>query len=220
MFNNSHREVMLPRFQNDTERVGGMPVDPVQLSKFLSLVLRHQPDAIGLALDPQVWVSIDDLLEKGNAAQTQFSREDLLHVVETSEKKRFSISADGLRIRAAQGHSVSVKLGLSPREPPPLLFHGTATRFTDSIQREGLKPLGRQQVHLSADRATAQRVGQRHGKPAVLEVDALRMHATGFKFYLADNGVWLTDQVPPEFLATSSSNADSATTSRQPKLST
>jgi putative RNA 2'-phosphotransferase len=197
-----------------------MPVDPVQLSKFLSFVLRHQPDAIGLALDPQGWVNIDELIEKGNAARTQFSRDDLMHVIETSDKKRFSISADGLRIRAAQGHSVSVALGLSPQEPPPLLYHGTATRFIDSILREGLKPQARQQVHLSTDEATAQRVGQRHGKAAILKVDALRMHSKGFKFYLADNGVWLTDQVPPEFLATSSSDADSATTSRHPKLST
>lgn len=197
-----------------------MPVDPVQLSKFFSFVLRHQPDVIGLALDPEGWVSIDELIEKGNAAGTQFSRDDLLHVVETSDKKRFSISADGLRIRAAQGHSVSVELGLSPQEPPPSLYHGTATRFIDSILHEGLKPQARQQVHLSIDEVTARRVGQRHGKAATLKVYALRMHAKGFKFYLADNGVWLTDQVPPEFLATSSSDADSAITSRHPKLST
>jgi putative RNA 2'-phosphotransferase len=144
----------------------------------------------------------------------------MLHVVKTSDKKRFSISTDGLRIRAAQGHSVSVDLGLPPQAPPPVLFHGTATRFIDSILREGLEPQDREQVHLSTDEATARRVGQRHGKAAILKIDALRMHAQGFKFYLADNGVWLTDQVPPEFLVPSSSEADSATTSRQPKLST
>jgi putative RNA 2'-phosphotransferase len=197
-----------------------MPVDPIQLSKFLSFVLRHRPDAIGLALDPQGWVSIDELIQKSNAARTPFSRDDLLHVVETSDKRRFSISADGLRIRATQGHSVSVELGLSPQEPPPLLYHGTAKHFIDSILREGLKPQARRQVHLSVDEATARRVGQRHGEPAVFKIEALSMHARGFKFYLADNGVWLTDQVPPEFLAPSSSAADSAMTSRQPKLST
>ncbi|WP_439544534.1 RNA 2'-phosphotransferase [Hyphomicrobium sp.] len=197
-----------------------MPVDPIQLSKFLSFVLRHKPDAIGLALDPQGWVRIDELIEKGNVARPRFSREDLLHVVKTSDKKRFSISTDGLRIRAAQGHSVSVDLGLPPQAPPPVLLHGTATRFIDSILREGLKPQDREQVHLSTDEATARRVGQRHGKAAILKIDALRMHAQGFKFYLADNGVWLTDQVPPEFLIPSSSETDSATTSRQPKLST
>lgn len=197
-----------------------MTADPVQLSKFLSLVLRHRPDNIDLALDPQGWASIDELVEKGNAVRTQFSREDLLHVVKISDKKRFSISTDGLRIRAAQGHSVSVDLGLSPQEPPTMLFHGTATRFINPILREGLKPQGREQVHLSTDEATARRVGQRRGRATVLKVEARRMHAKGFKFYIADNGVWLTDQVPPEFLVRSSSEADSATTSRQPKLST
>ena len=197
-----------------------MSIDTVQLSKFLSFVLRHKPDAIGLVLDPQGWASIGELIKKGNAAGTQFGREDLLHAVETSDKKRFSISADGLRIRAAQGHSVAIELGLSAQAPPSVLYHGTATRFVESILSEGLKPQARQHVHLSTDGATARRVSQRHGKPAIFKVEALRMHAKGFKFYLADNGVWLTDQVPLEFLALSSSTADSATTSRQPKLST
>ena len=197
-----------------------MSADIVHLSKFLSFVLRHKPDAIGLTLDPQGWVSIDELVEKGNAAGTRLGREELLHVVATSDKKRFSVSDDGQRIRAAQGHSVAVELGLSPQEPPSILYHGTATRFVHSILSEGLKPQARQQVHLSVDEATAHRVGQRHGKPVILKIEALRMHAKGFNFFLADNGVWLTDQVPPEFLAPSSSTADSATTSRQPKLST
>jgi putative RNA 2'-phosphotransferase len=177
-----------------------MPSDPVQLSKFLSFVLRHKPDAIGLTLDSQGWASIDELIGNANVSGTPFNRDDLLRVVETNDKKRFSISADGLRIRAAQGHSVSVELGLSPKEPPPVLFHGTATRFVESILSEGLKPQTRQQVHLSLDEATARRVGQRHGKPVVFNVDAARMHAQGHNFFLADNGVWLTDQVPPEFL--------------------
>src|SRR5205085_6970174 len=128
-----------------------------------------------------------------NAAGTQFGREDLLHVVATSDKKRFSLSNDGQRIRAAQGHSVTVELGLSPQEPPPVLYHGTATRFVDSILSEGLKPQNRQQVHLSIDETTARRVGQRHGKPVILKIEARRMYAEGFKFFLADNGVWLTD---------------------------
>jgi putative RNA 2'-phosphotransferase len=184
-----------------------MSLDPVGLSKFLSFVLRHKPDAIGLALDPQGWVSIDELIEKANAAGTRFGRDDLLQVVDTSDKKRFSVSADGLRIRAAQGHSVSVELGLSPQEPPPVLYHGTATRFVDWILSEGLKPQKRQQVHLSVDLATAERVGQRHGKPVIFMIDALGMHRQGCKFYLADNGVWLTDQVPPKFLAPTSGPA-------------
>lgn len=186
--------------QLNTEGLELMQLNFVQLSKFLSFILRHKPDAIGLVLDPQGWINIDDLIEKSNAAGTQFGRDDLLHVVETSDKKRFSVSPDGLRVRAAQGHSVSVNLGLSPQAPPSALYHGTATRFVESILSEGLKPQDRQHVHLSIDEATAQRVGQRHGKPVILRIEALRMHAKGFKFFLADNGVWLTDQVPPEFL--------------------
>lgn len=198
-----------------------MQSDFVQLSKFMSFVLRHKPEAIGLALDPEGWAVIDELIAKSNAAGTRLSRGALQHVVETSDKKRFSVSSDGQRIRAAQGHSVAVELGLSPQEPPSALYHGTATRFVESILSGGLKSQARQQVHLSADEATARHVGQRYGKPAIVKVEALHMHAKGFKFFLADNGVWLTDQVPPEFLTPSpSSAADSAMTSRQPKLST
>ena len=178
-----------------------MAIDDVKLSKFLSLVLRHQPEAIGLALDGHGWAGIDDLIAKANAAGTRFGREDLLRVVAESDKKRFSLSADIDRIRAAQGHSVSVELGLAAQEPPPVLYHGTATRFVEAILSEGLKPQARQQVHLSSDDATAQRVGQRHGKPHIFKVNAGGMHAKGFKFFRADNGVWLTDHVPPEFLA-------------------
>lgn len=198
-----------------------MTHDPVRLSKFLSYILRHKPASIGLALDSQGWAVIDELIDKGNASGTRFSRVDLLKLVDGSDKKRFFVSDDGQHIRAAQGHSVIVALGLMPQEPPYILFHGTATRFVSSIFAGGLKPKSRQQVHLSVDETAARHVGQRHGKPVVLKIEALRMHAKGFKFYLADNGVWLTDHVPPGFLAPASSNdADSATTSRQPKLST
>lgn len=177
-----------------------MPVDQIQLSKFLSFILRHKPDEIGLTLGPEGWVNIDELLQKANAAGTTFGRADLLDVVESSDKKRFSVSPDGLKIRAAQGHSVSVELGLPSQEPPSILYHGTATRFVVAILSEGLKPQARQQVHLSSDETTAQRVGQRHGRPHIFKVDAGGMHAKGLKFYRADNGVWLTDHVPPEFL--------------------
>jgi putative RNA 2'-phosphotransferase len=142
-----------------------------------------------------------------------------MHVVNTSEKLRFTLSADGQSIRAAQGHSVAIDLGLSEQEPPTVLYHGTAKRFLRSILSNGLKPQARQQVHLSVDETTAKLVGQRHGDPVVLTVEARRMHADGFQFYVADNGVWLTDEVPVEFLGASSSDADSATTSRHPKPS-
>ena len=196
-----------------------MSIDSIQLSKFLTFILRHRPDAIGLSLDSNGWARIDELIEKSKGTRTPFNRDDLLHVVRTSNKKRFSISVDGVRIRAAQGHSVLVDLGLQPEEPPLLLFHGTAVQFIDSILREGLISGKRRQVHLSRDEATALQVGQRHGKAVIIEVDALRMHKMGYKFYASENGVWLTDQVPPEFLTRSSKVADSETTSRHPKPS-
>ncbi|WP_426608566.1 RNA 2'-phosphotransferase [Bradyrhizobium sp. McL0616] len=177
-----------------------MSVDQIQLSKFLSFVLRHKPDEIGLTLGAEGWVNIDELVGKANAAGTKFDRADLLGVVASSDKKRFSLSADGLNIRAAQGHSVAVELGLPPQQPPSMLYHGTATRFVEAILSEGLRPQARQQVHLSSDEETALRVGQRHGKPRIFKIDAGGMHLKGFKFYRADNGVWLTDHVPPEFL--------------------
>jgi putative RNA 2'-phosphotransferase len=171
-----------------------------RLSKFLSFVLRHRPDSIGITMHPQGWVFVDELIAKSHAAGTCFTREILLQVVADNDKKRFSLSTDGKMIRAAQGHSVTVDLGIPPKEPPEVLYHGTATRFVDSILTQGLKPKARQQVHLSADEATAQRVGQRHGKPAIFKVEALSMYQKGFPFFLADNGVWLVDRVPPEFL--------------------
>ena len=173
----------------------------LKLRKFLSFVLRHDQETIGLRLDAQGWARIDELIRKASAAGRKFRREDLLDVVAINDKKRFSLSDDGLRIRATQGHSVALDLGLPPREPPQVLYHGTATRFLGAIWSEGLKPQARQQVHLSTDAATALLVGQRHGKPIVLQIDAHAMHAHGFKFYLADNGAWLTDCAPPEFLA-------------------
>lgn len=198
-----------------------MPHDFVQFSKFISYLLRHKPDSIGLPLDPQGWAVIDELIDKVNASGTTFSRVELLKLVADSNKKRFSISDDGQRIRAVQGHSVTVELGLMSQEPPHVLYHGTAIRFVSSILVDGLKPQARQQVHLSDDETTAHHVGQRHGKPAILKIEALCMHTKGFKFFLAENGVWLIDYVPPEFLTPISSNdADSAITSTQPKLST
>lgn len=171
-----------------------------KISKFMSFILRHKPGAIGLVLDPQGWAQIDDLVAKSNAAGTNLSREELLLVVEKNDKKRFSLSDDGRMIRAAQGHSVSVDLGIDPLKPPDVLYHGTATRFLDSILSTGLQPQSRRQVHLSLNESTARKVGQRHGKPIILIIDALLMYQNGFKFFLTDNDVWLTDHVPPEFI--------------------
>lgn len=182
-------------------------MDSTQLSKFLSFVLRHNPDAIGITLDSHGWVSIDELLAKSKSAGTRFTREELYYVVESSDKKRFTLSTDSQKIRAAQGHSLSVDLGLTPKEPPSVLYHGTASQSIGSILSEGLKPKSRQQVHLSTDEATARRVGERHGQPVVLRVDARSMYAQGYKFVQADNGVWLTDCVPSEFLISMRSDA-------------
>ncbi len=170
------------------------------LSKFLSLVLRHKPEEIGITLDPNGWTPVADLLVRMATAGRAIDIETLREIVAKNEKKRFTLSDDGTQIRAAQGHSVQVKLAIEQLAPPTTLFHGTATRNIDSILAKGLVPGSRQQVHLSADEETATRVGMRHGKPVVLTVETGRMHADGFAFYQADNGVWLTDAVPPQYL--------------------
>jgi len=172
----------------------------VRLSKFMSLVLRHNPGKIGLRLDAQGWADVAQLIEKANAAGVPLTHAALLDVVAHNDKQRFKLSEDGRRIRASQGHSIPVDLGLPPAEPPERLYHGTAGRFLDSIRREGLRPGQRQHVHLSPDAETAQRVGRRHGAPVVLAVRAGEMHRAGHVFYISDNGVWLTERVPAGFI--------------------
>lgn len=178
----------------------------VKVSKFLSLVLRHRPEKIGLTLDDAGWAAIDELIQRSAAAGHRLNRRLIEEVVATNDKKRFAISPDGRFIRASQGHSVRVDLGLQPVSPPPVLFHGTATRFLDAILRQGLRPGSRQHVHLSADVVTARRVGQRHGSPVILTVDAAAMHADGHRFYRSENGVWLTDTVPARYLQQTASS--------------
>ena len=172
----------------------------VQTSKFLSYVLRHRPDSIGITLDENGWVEIDELLAAAQRHRKELSRARLERVVATNDKKRFTISADGERIRANQGHSVSVDLDLTPAVPPELLYHGTVERFLDSIRTQGLIRGSRHHVHLSPDEKTARRVGSRRGKPVILIVEAARMCEAGHVFYRSENNVWLTDKVPPEFL--------------------
>ncbi|WP_019947826.1 RNA 2'-phosphotransferase [Hymenobacter aerophilus] len=174
--------------------------ETTRLSKLLSLVLRHNPAHLGLTLDEQGWVAVDTLLAQAQKQQVPLTREVLLHLVEISPKQRFRLSDDQQRIRASQGHSVAVELGYAPVTPPPVLYHGTATRNLAAIREQGLLKMSRQQVHLSTDEPTARQVGSRHGPPTVLRVDAARMHAAGHPFYQADNGVWLTDVVPPQYL--------------------
>lgn len=170
-------------------------------SKFLSYVLRHRPEAIGITLDLEGWTDIDALIGAAARDGRQLDRQLIEMVVTSNDKKRFAISDDGRRIRAVQGHSTeSVDIGFIGKRPPEFLFHGTATRFLESIRRDGLLPRSRQYVHLSQDRQTAVAVGQRHGKPVVLEIKALVMHEQGYPFFQADNGVWLTGTVPPSFI--------------------
>ena len=171
-----------------------------KMSKFLSYVLRHAPESIDLSLDATGWVGVDELLAAAQRHGKVLSRAELEYVVANNAKKRFAFSADGLRIRANQGHSVEVDLAYAPAEPPEMLFHGTATRFLESIRRTGLLKQARHHVHLSADEATALAVGQRHGKPVVLRVFAAQMRAGGFVFFKSANGVWLTETVPPQYI--------------------
>ena len=172
----------------------------VTTSKFLSLVLRHDPSALGITLDSNGWADVEKLLELMNARKKPLTREQLEQVVAANNKKRFAFSEDGSRIRANQGHSIEIDLALSPLPPPETLYHGTATRFLDSIMEKGLLSGSRQHVHLSQDLATAMNVGMRHGKPVVLIVDCAGMSEAGHAFYRSENHVWLTESVPTTFL--------------------
>ncbi|WP_081238399.1 RNA 2'-phosphotransferase [Streptomyces viridosporus] len=170
----------------------------VKVSKYLSRHLRHQPGRIGLSLDEGGWVEIDTLIAAAAAHGFPFTREELDHVITVNDKRRFAV--EGSRIRASQGHSVEVDLGLPPATPPPYLYHGTVARALDAIRTEGLRPMDRHDVHLSADRETATRVGARRGRPVVLSVDAAAMHRDGHVFRVSANGVWLTRAVPARYL--------------------
>ncbi len=172
----------------------------VKISKYLSKHLRHEPDRFGLTLAPGGWVAVDALLEACRRNRFPISRAELEEVVAQSGKQRFAFDPTGTQIRANQGHSVEVDLQLQPVVPPPTLYHGSAVRNVDSILRAGLNKGARHHVHLSGDVRTAVAVGSRHGKPVVFVVDAAAMHRAGFVFYRSAIGVWLVDQVPPEFL--------------------
>lgn len=172
--------------------------DRVRASKFMSLVLRHDPGKIGLELDGSGWARIEDLVQRSNG---RLSDSLVREIVESNDKQRFAISEDGQQIRANQGHSIDIDLGLKPVKPPEILYHGTSERTLPRIQSNGLHRMSRQHVHLSSSIETALAVGRRHGKPVVLSVAAGRMDRDGIRFFKSENGVWLVAAVPPDYLS-------------------
>lgn len=164
-------------------------------SRFLSLILRHKPETIGITLDKNGWADVSAILGGMN-----IDKETLDKIVETDAKGRYEYNESGDKIRARQGHSIDVDVELEEKEPPDILYHGTAIKFMGAIQTAGLIPMNRKYVHLSSNVETASKVGARHGKPIVLEIKAKQMYNAGYKFYLSRNNVWLTDSVKPEYL--------------------
>lgn len=176
-----------------------MSLKNTDISKFLSYVLRHKPEAIGLSLNKEGWTAINDLILFSVKEGYILNNDIIRNIVDNSDKKRFEISDDGLHVRAVQGHSSQqINIKYEEKKPPEFLYHGTATRFLTSILEQGLNAKSRQYVHLSSDEDTAIQVGMRHGKPVVLKIQALNMYKQGFRFYQANNGVWLTQSVPPD----------------------
>jgi putative RNA 2'-phosphotransferase len=172
----------------------------VRVSKFLSLVLRHQPEKIGLTLSAEGWVRVSELLPAMEAHGLSITLEELQHVVATNDKQRFAFSDDGTLIRASQGHSVQVTLGYEPTSPPVILYHGTTERFVPSIREQGLSKGKRHDVHLSEEPETATSVGSRYGRPVILKIASERMSNDGHVFFRSANGVWLTQRVPVEYI--------------------
>ncbi|WP_300598243.1 RNA 2'-phosphotransferase [Niabella sp.] len=172
----------------------------INLSKFLSLVLRHKPETIDIQLDDYGWTDVDVLIEKANDHGIGLDRDILKYIVATNPKKRFAFNEAMDKIRASQGHSITIELGYTNQKPPEILYHGTGEKSVPSILAKGLEKRSRQHVHLSSDWGTAVNVGQRHGVPFVFSILAEQMYKDGFLFYLSDNGVWLTEAVPAKYL--------------------
>ncbi len=170
------------------------------LSKFLSLILRHKPETIGLQLDENGWANVEELIQKINATGQSIDHELLNSIVVTNDKQRFAFNEDKTLIRASQGHSIEVELQLKETQPPAFLYHGTVDKYITAIKAEGLKKMSRQHVHLSSSKETATLVGSRRGKPVILIIDAPKMCEDGHLFYLSENNVWLTDCVPAQYI--------------------
>lgn len=171
----------------------------VDTSKYISLILRHKPEVIGITLDEHGWANVDELI-KGVSKTHLLDREMLEHIVAEDGKQRYAFNEDKTLIRANQGHSIVVDVDLEQKIPPVILYHGTGEKFVSSIDESGLLPKSRLYVHLSADTETAVKVGSRHGKPVVYEVLSGEMERDGYLFYQSVNGVWLTKQVPVKYL--------------------
>lgn len=176
-------------------------MDNTRVSKFLSYLLRHNPESIKLTLDEQGWADINELITLAGATGKKLTYERIINIVEIDNKQRFALSANKTHIRAVQGHSLkTVDIGFEALTPPALLLHGTAVKNLESIKRQGLLARNRQYVHLTEDNKTAIATGTRYGKPVVLTIDSLVMHNDGIAFFQADNGVWLTEQVPSNYI--------------------
>jgi putative RNA 2'-phosphotransferase len=171
-----------------------------RISRFLSLVLRHKPAEIGLQLDAQGWADVAELTEKAAAVGKIFTPQDLEEIVATNDKQRFAYNDDKTRIRASQGHSIEVELQLEMAAPPEQLYHGTVEKFLQAIQSQGLRKMNRHHVHMSKDRATAEKVGERRGEAVILTISSGDMSRDGFVFYRSENGVWLTDHVSAKYI--------------------
>lgn len=173
-----------------------------RLSKFISMILRHKPQVIGITLDEHGWADVNELIKGINETgeEVEFSKATLETIVKTDKKQRYSFSQDKTLIRANQGHSIPVDVELEKKEPPKVLYHGTGSRFVKSIQEQGLLPMERLYVHLSTDVETATNVGKRHGTPVIFKVNAEQMQKDKYDFFQSVNGVWLTKEVPAKYL--------------------
>ena len=171
-----------------------------KLSKFISLILRHKPEEVGITLDEHGWAKVNDLINGINNSGRKIDKDVLEEIIRTDNKQRYSFNEDKTKIRANQGHSIPVVIDFKELEPPDTLYHGTATKSIEGMQAQGIKPMSRLYVHLSKDFETAKQVGSRHGECVVLVINAKKMYKDGIKFYLSENGVWLTESVDPKYI--------------------
>lgn len=191
----------------EKQRMIKMTKDEKETSKYISLILRHKPETIGISLDEHGWADVQELI-KGVSKTHPLNMESLVRIVEEDEKQRYSFNNDNTLIRANQGHSIPVDVELEEVVPPEILYHGTGEKYVSSIDKQGLIPKSRLYVHISGDEDTAISVGRRHGKPVVYRIRSGEMHRDGFIFFRSVNGVWLTKEVPAKYLEKVVSEAD------------